>query len=205
RGFTVGPGRTLTVKVRLQFTSAAVATEVVANAAVVQRRRDDGDWVGQSNDYRPRVEAAPRTRTGEPAPDVPRDPEAGRPPRPGPGPGSPSRTSRATPRRTARRARAPTPAPATAPPRPPPRPRPRARPPRPRPPRPPCRSPTSSPPAAPGPGSSPWPPPPCSPPARRCCWPAGGAEPATVAEADPRPAGLNQQPLAGPTSNRRRG
>lgn len=86
RGFTVGPGRTLTVKVRLQFTSAAVANEVVANAAVVQRHRDDGDWVGQSNDYRFRVEAAPRTGTGEPEPDVPRDPEEDRAPSPGPHP-----------------------------------------------------------------------------------------------------------------------
>ncbi|MGW7223367.1 hypothetical protein [Streptomyces sp. NPDC054826] len=86
RGFTVGPGRTLTVKVRLQFTSAAVANEVVANAAVVQRHRDDGDWVGQSNDYRFRVEAARGAGTGEPEPDVPRDPEEDRAPSPGPHP-----------------------------------------------------------------------------------------------------------------------
>src|SRR5690606_41351686 len=85
-GFTVGPGRTLTVKARLQSTSAAVANEVVANAAVVQRHGDDGDWVGQSNDHRFRVEAAPRTGTGEPEPDVPRDPEEDRAPRPGPHP-----------------------------------------------------------------------------------------------------------------------
>ncbi|MEU9593850.1 hypothetical protein AB0D84_29625 [Streptomyces sp. NPDC048193] len=54
-GFTVGPGRTLTVKVRLALTSDAAPGEVTANAAVVQRRGDDGDWVGQSNDYRFRV------------------------------------------------------------------------------------------------------------------------------------------------------
>ncbi|MFJ9666845.1 hypothetical protein ACIRPP_19925 [Streptomyces sp. NPDC101219] len=86
RGFTVGPGRTLTVKVRLQFTSAAVANEIVANAAVVQRHKDDGDWVGQSNDYRFRVEAAPGTGTGEPDPDARRDPEEDRAPSPGPHP-----------------------------------------------------------------------------------------------------------------------
>ncbi|MFF4348834.1 hypothetical protein [Streptomyces sp. NPDC001530] len=56
-GFTVGPGRTLTVKVRLSVTSDATApNDVVANAAVVQRHNDDGDWVGQSNDYRFRIE-----------------------------------------------------------------------------------------------------------------------------------------------------
>jgi hypothetical protein len=51
-GLTVGPGRTVTVKVRLALTSDAVPNEITANAAVVQRHDDDGDWVGQSNDYR---------------------------------------------------------------------------------------------------------------------------------------------------------
>ncbi|WP_328555348.1 MULTISPECIES: hypothetical protein [unclassified Streptomyces] len=52
-GFTVAPGRTLTVKVRLSLTSDASAPNaVVANAAVVQRHGDDGDWVGESNAYR---------------------------------------------------------------------------------------------------------------------------------------------------------
>ncbi|MFF3610298.1 hypothetical protein [Streptomyces sp. NPDC002580] len=56
-GFTVAPGRTLTVKVRLSLTSDATAPNtVVVNAAVVQRHEDDGDWVGESNDYRFRVE-----------------------------------------------------------------------------------------------------------------------------------------------------
>ncbi|GAA3770354.1 cell wall protein [Streptomyces phyllanthi] len=51
-GFTVPPGRTLTVKLRLAVTSgAAVPNDVVANAAVVQRRGSDGEWVGESNDY----------------------------------------------------------------------------------------------------------------------------------------------------------
>ncbi|WP_328496121.1 hypothetical protein OHS59_28020 [Streptomyces sp. NBC_00414] len=54
-GFTVAPGRTLSVKVRLAVTSDAVANDVVANAAVVQRHDDDGAWVGQSNDYRFRI------------------------------------------------------------------------------------------------------------------------------------------------------
>ncbi|MFE5394806.1 hypothetical protein ACFQ9U_09575 [Streptomyces sp. NPDC056568] len=54
-GFTVGPGKTLTVKVRLALTSDAVANEVTANAAVVQRRGGDGEWIGQSDDYRFRI------------------------------------------------------------------------------------------------------------------------------------------------------
>ncbi|MPY65076.1 hypothetical protein, partial [Streptomyces spongiae] len=54
-GFTVRPDRTLTVRLRLAVTSAAVPNDVVANAAVVQRKGDDGEWVGESNDYRFRI------------------------------------------------------------------------------------------------------------------------------------------------------
>ncbi|MWA11340.1 hypothetical protein [Streptomyces sp. BA2] len=50
-GFTVKAGRTLTVKVRLSFTSEARSERAVISAAVVQRRDDDGDWVGESEDY----------------------------------------------------------------------------------------------------------------------------------------------------------
>ncbi|GAA3121710.1 hypothetical protein GCM10010449_49500 [Streptomyces rectiviolaceus] len=50
-GFTVKAGRTLTVKVRLSFTSEARSRHAVISAAVVQRRDDDGDWVGESDDY----------------------------------------------------------------------------------------------------------------------------------------------------------
>ncbi|MEV5881875.1 hypothetical protein AB0L74_03990 [Streptomyces sp. NPDC052020] len=57
-GFTIGPGRTRTVAVRLAVTPDAGPDEVTANAAIVQRREDDGDWVGQSNDYRFRVAPA---------------------------------------------------------------------------------------------------------------------------------------------------
>ncbi|MFI0034020.1 hypothetical protein ACH4NS_00795 [Streptomyces mutabilis] len=60
-GFTVGPGKTLTVKVRLALTSDAEANEVTANAAVVQRRGGDGEWIGQSNDYRFRIRNADST------------------------------------------------------------------------------------------------------------------------------------------------
>ncbi|MGW0562616.1 hypothetical protein ACWDZ4_18825 [Streptomyces sp. NPDC003016] len=51
-GFTVAAGRTVTVKVRLAFDSGTAPTEAVANAAVVQRQPGDGEWVGESNDYR---------------------------------------------------------------------------------------------------------------------------------------------------------
>jgi hypothetical protein len=54
-GLTIGPRQTRTVKVRLSVTSDAVANEVTATAAVVQRRDDDGDWIGQSNEYRFRI------------------------------------------------------------------------------------------------------------------------------------------------------
>ncbi|MEU9481071.1 hypothetical protein [Streptomyces sp. NPDC048191] len=51
-GFAVPPGRTVSVKVRLALPSDTATDRVTANAAVVQRRGDDGDWVGESNAYR---------------------------------------------------------------------------------------------------------------------------------------------------------
>ncbi|MEU6844754.1 hypothetical protein ABZ930_23060 [Streptomyces sp. NPDC046716] len=50
-GFPVGAGRTVTVQLRLAFTADTRPGRVVADAAVVQRRGDDGDWVGESGDY----------------------------------------------------------------------------------------------------------------------------------------------------------
>lgn len=40
------------MKVRLGFTADTRPNEVTANAAVVQRRGDDGEWVGESGGYR---------------------------------------------------------------------------------------------------------------------------------------------------------
>ncbi|WP_052411556.1 hypothetical protein [Streptomyces sp. NRRL S-118] len=74
-GYTVPPGRTVTVPVRLAFTSDTRPDEVTANAAIVQRRGDDGDWVGESGDYRFTVRAEERP----PATDG----SASRPPAPG--------------------------------------------------------------------------------------------------------------------------
>ncbi|MFD5068501.1 hypothetical protein ACFWNC_11310 [Streptomyces sp. NPDC058369] len=56
-GFTVPAGRTVTVQVRLAFTSDTSPGRITANAAIVQRRGagstpgGDGEWVGESGDY----------------------------------------------------------------------------------------------------------------------------------------------------------
>lgn len=55
-GFTVGAGGTLTVKVGLAFAPDAPTGEVLADAALVQRKGDDGDWVGEAGGYRFTVE-----------------------------------------------------------------------------------------------------------------------------------------------------
>ncbi|MGT2528581.1 hypothetical protein ACU4GG_16670 [Streptomyces nojiriensis] len=55
-GFSVGPGGNLTVKVSLAFAPDAPTGEVVADAALVQRKGDDGDWVGEAGGYRFSVE-----------------------------------------------------------------------------------------------------------------------------------------------------
>ncbi|MFF5935541.1 LPXTG cell wall anchor domain-containing protein [Streptomyces sp. NPDC012508] len=51
-GFTVPAGGTVTVPVRLAFREDTAANEVVATAAIVQRQGADGDWVGESDDFR---------------------------------------------------------------------------------------------------------------------------------------------------------
>ncbi|MEV7522218.1 hypothetical protein [Streptomyces sp. NPDC091371] len=55
-GFSVGPGGSLTVKVSLAFAPDAPTGEVVADAALVQRKGDDGDWIGEAGGYRFTVE-----------------------------------------------------------------------------------------------------------------------------------------------------
>ncbi|MEU3374835.1 hypothetical protein ACFYM2_19800 [Streptomyces sp. NPDC006711] len=50
-GFVIGPGKTVTVRVRLGFADDTVPGPVTANAAIVQRRGSDGQWVGESGDY----------------------------------------------------------------------------------------------------------------------------------------------------------
>lgn len=51
KGFTVPAHKTVDVQVRTRFTEDAPEGPVTANAIAVQRRANDGDWVGQSNDY----------------------------------------------------------------------------------------------------------------------------------------------------------
>ncbi|MET7715733.1 hypothetical protein [Streptomyces sp. NPDC005407] len=51
-GFAVPARKSVTAKVRLRLATDAPPNEVTVNAAVVQRQGDDGDWVGESGDYR---------------------------------------------------------------------------------------------------------------------------------------------------------
>ncbi|WP_328925891.1 hypothetical protein OG429_15370 [Streptomyces sp. NBC_00190] len=55
-GFTVAAGGSLTVKVGLAFAPDAPNGEVLADAALVQRKGDDGDWIGEAGGYRFSVE-----------------------------------------------------------------------------------------------------------------------------------------------------
>ncbi|MFH8472904.1 hypothetical protein [Streptomyces sp. NPDC018000] len=58
-GFTVPAGRTVTVRIRMAFTSDTSPGRITANAAIVQRQhvasggagKDDGAWVGESGNY----------------------------------------------------------------------------------------------------------------------------------------------------------
>ncbi|MFF3741461.1 hypothetical protein [Streptomyces sp. NPDC002566] len=100
-GFTVAPGKPLTVKLRLSFTSDAAPDTVTLNAAVVQRHGDDGEWIGQSNDYRFTVDAGPRRpapATSAPATTAPEPTAPGRTPTGTTGPtGHPTGTAPADP------------------------------------------------------------------------------------------------------------
>ncbi|MGW1979278.1 hypothetical protein [Streptomyces sp. NPDC001889] len=51
-GFTVPARASVTVPVRLALTADTPPNQVTVNAAVVQRRGDDGEWLGQSGDHR---------------------------------------------------------------------------------------------------------------------------------------------------------
>ncbi|MEU6194928.1 hypothetical protein [Streptomyces sp. NPDC047061] len=70
-GFTVAPGATVSVKLRLAVTSDAVRNGVTVNAAVVQRQGADGAWVGESNDYRFGIGGEPPPPPASIAPAVP--------------------------------------------------------------------------------------------------------------------------------------
>ncbi|GAA2799091.1 hypothetical protein [Streptomyces showdoensis] len=81
-GFAVPAHGILTVPVRLAFRADTAPDQVVVNAAVVQRRGDDGDWVGESGDYTLTVGPADPTDPTDPAPR--RDPAPADPARPTP-------------------------------------------------------------------------------------------------------------------------
>ncbi|MFV8128593.1 hypothetical protein [Streptomyces syringium] len=50
-GFAVPARRTVTVDLRLSFAAGAAEGPVTANVTAVQRRGNDGEWVGESDDY----------------------------------------------------------------------------------------------------------------------------------------------------------
>ncbi|RPK64332.1 hypothetical protein EES43_09835 [Streptomyces sp. ADI96-02] len=95
-GITVPAGRTVTVRVRMAFTSDTRPARVTAHAAVVQRRhqdrakgggRDDGEWVGESGAYAFEVVDGVTGRRPEPDATPPERAE----PHPTPSPAAPSR------------------------------------------------------------------------------------------------------------------
>ncbi|MFF3190706.1 hypothetical protein [Streptomyces misionensis] len=97
-GFTVPPGKTVSVRVRLALTrDAAVPDQVTARAAAVQRRGRDGEWVGESNVYRFGV-GTPGDGAGETSasPDPDRTPVAQRLPEAGTGTGTGTGTTAGT-------------------------------------------------------------------------------------------------------------
>jgi hypothetical protein len=57
-GYVLPAGGKVTVRARLGFAAGTHPNNVVLSAATVQRRGDDGDWVGESNPYRFAVLAA---------------------------------------------------------------------------------------------------------------------------------------------------
>ncbi|MFJ8692914.1 hypothetical protein [Streptomyces roseolilacinus] len=65
-GFTVPPSGTVRVPVHLAFAAGAHPDEMTAAAAVVQRRGDDGDWVGTSAPYRFTLTGPRPSRTASP-------------------------------------------------------------------------------------------------------------------------------------------
>ncbi|MCY0929755.1 hypothetical protein OTB20_26895 [Streptomyces sp. H27-H1] len=63
-GFTIGAGGSVTVTVRLAFAPGTPQGEAVADAALVQRKGDDGDWIGEAGGYRFDIQG-PEAETGD--------------------------------------------------------------------------------------------------------------------------------------------
>ncbi|MFF3289734.1 hypothetical protein [Streptomyces sp. NPDC003023] len=68
QGFVVPAGETVTVRTRLSIAAGTAANTITVNAAVVQRDGDDGDWVGESGDYRFAVVAGGGAEPDAPTP-----------------------------------------------------------------------------------------------------------------------------------------
>ncbi|MEV4684413.1 hypothetical protein [Streptomyces kurssanovii] len=68
QGFAVPAGATVTVRTRLSLAADTPSNTVTVNAAVVQRKGDDGDWVGASGDHRFTVVEGEGHRSAEPSP-----------------------------------------------------------------------------------------------------------------------------------------
>ncbi|MFJ4773046.1 hypothetical protein ACIP88_28770 [Streptomyces uncialis] len=87
-GFTVPAHRTVPVRVRLAVTRDAAPGEITATAALVQRRGDDGEWVGESDPYTFEVRTGPAapatTTTGPPRASHPATARSAAPVTPGP-------------------------------------------------------------------------------------------------------------------------
>ncbi|WP_326796069.1 hypothetical protein OG946_11775 [Streptomyces sp. NBC_01808] len=81
RGFVLRAGESREVRLRVGFAEGAPPGRVTVNVTTVQRRGDDGEWVGQSKDYETGIERGRRCcgETGEPeeATERPAEPREG--------------------------------------------------------------------------------------------------------------------------------
>lgn len=94
RGFVLRAGESREVPVRIGFAEGAPRGRVTLNVTTVQRRGDDGEWVGQSKDYGMRVEPGRRCCGGTAEPErsaAPREEATPRSPEPSGGGGGPGR------------------------------------------------------------------------------------------------------------------
>jgi hypothetical protein len=81
RGFALPAGGSREVPVRLGFAADASAGRVTVNVTTVQRRGDDGEWIGQSEDYEVGIEPGRSCCGGTAPPGRPESSELPAPPR----------------------------------------------------------------------------------------------------------------------------
>ncbi|MFJ9853592.1 hypothetical protein [Streptomyces sp. NPDC101150] len=75
-GLAVPANGTVTVPIRLRFAAGTAPGPVTANVTTVQRRGSDGEWIGQSGDYRFAVQADASAAPASPEAAAPPDPAA---------------------------------------------------------------------------------------------------------------------------------